>query len=98
MMKVLQENMKSYFYIPKLGKSFPSKMQTWIVKEKQTMYSTILNLKTLYGKSIKTKIKYKVPNWNSFLKGREIISRIYKIQLRVIILKRGYSLIEKMVK
>lgn len=62
------------------------------------MYSTILNLKTLYDKSIKTKIKYEVHNWKSFLKDREIISRIYKMQLRVIILKRGKSLIEKMVK
>lgn len=36
-MKALQENIKSYFYNPKLGKSFPSKMQTWSVKEKQRM-------------------------------------------------------------
>ena len=56
MMKALQENIKSYFYNPKLGKSFPRKMQTWSVKEKKGCYSTILNLKTLYDKSIKTKI------------------------------------------
>ena len=62
MMKALQENIKSYFYNPKLGKSFPSKMQTWSVKEKKGCYSTILNQKTLYDKIIKTKIKYKIYN------------------------------------